>query len=1093
MPREAGEGCGDTEALAPPQAEAAAVDRTTVDTPTVFSLPNAGREEDWSVRGWSAWITEPPLHSWVWHRPAVLQLSETDEMYHLCLAEVPWHYLAQNGRPGSQAAAWFTRHPCTCTLSCGGQVLPPHPIPPWLAAAWGKIATYATPVEQGRPPDGVHVHLSRQDASSQGWQAGVKGEGVPSISLALGGTQTYQVRRSTQNASIRTLSIEQGSLIASLGSARECFAHRFSASSRVNDPDGICILLTWRWVLVHSANDECPSAVTGGFARPGLATQMLSPPDQKLDCSDEPHLPVSRLPVGELLAIPAKGFVGHDLSSKGTQTLRIIAFQAQSRLASGDATLSAEQLGKYLQRLAVDIALVSETGLRDRSKQLTDFKDVLRKDFQFLTYAHYPPHLPKGKGVLIITKLSCPARAKSLEMDRHGRALAATIPLPCSTPVDGDCDYTAVRVVAGYGVTGGTTGTAGQSAEGRSTATFLTGQILRASEEDVPVIMGLDANSVDDPAVDSIGTSARSQGDGLITQVLSAGCQCSFRMHFPTLQIGTRMCPSGANFLTRIVVRQTPYFRCAAAAVHWEHRMPTDHAPLVTDVVGVFAPSVPTVDEGLTGMSVTCSVPWRRFVRAVTDTRAAVDKEEALQGEETGGAQGAIPERAFLTSIEQAVQERNQVWRDIAADAEKLQDAPEDCHRNRAALGRLSKSLVENVNQVVCSVTEGRVRQVLSAPRQASTLSRTWTCTRAALQVAAAALPPATDDLDEAFVASVRAAKSFRAACKAHLDENPSADTGALAKRRIPAKPRGRTSAAKLQWVGEARALLCKGRHSWQAVSARLHKQAATTASRDALSERRAAHRKGDFRTWLALLAGPRTPTYPAPMEAPTSTTPAAKLAASAKVLQRKYGTRRWDPSASPLFCCRVDEAGRTRGSLTPLHGVPAGFRAAAVAARCGSVVGLAFGDLSRPLSRTERDSLWSLFADGAPGKSQFKITVTGLLGREVQNAVVALVEAIIRLGLAPGWLKMALVVWADKPSGGVRGLSLLEELLKAPDSIMTRRVAEVLHRTPLDSVLSASNVGYQRGRSAALVLDVTQDFFDEAKEAPHRCLSHIP
>ena len=165
---------------------------------------------------------------------------------------------------------------------------------------------------------------------------------------------------------LRTLSIEQGSLIASLGSARECFAHRFSASSRVNDPDGICILLTWRWVLVHSANDECPSAVTGGFARPGLATQTLLTPEQELDCSDEPHLPVSRLPVGELRAIPAKGFVGHDLSSKGTQTLRIIAFQAQSRLASGDATLSAKQLGKYLQRLAVDIALVSETGLRYR-------------------------------------------------------------------------------------------------------------------------------------------------------------------------------------------------------------------------------------------------------------------------------------------------------------------------------------------------------------------------------------------------------------------------------------------------------------------------------------------------------------------------------------------------------------------------------------------------------------------------------------------------------------------------------------------------------------------------------------------------------
>ena len=80
------------------------------------------------------------------------------------------------------------------------------------------------------------------------------------------------------------------------------------------------------------------------------------------------------------------------------------------------------------------------------------------------------------------------------------------------------------------------------------------------------------------------------------------------------MQIGTRLCPTGANFLTRIMIRPTPAFLCAAAGVHWHHRMATDHPPVIADFVGLTAVQVKALGSETPGMGVSTNVPWRRFV-----------------------------------------------------------------------------------------------------------------------------------------------------------------------------------------------------------------------------------------------------------------------------------------------------------------------------------------------------------------------------------------------------------------------------------------------------------------------------------------------
>ena len=82
-------------------------------------------------------------------------------------------------------------------------------------------------------------------------------------------------------------------------------------------------------------------------------------------------------------------------------------------------------------------------------------------------------------------------------------------------------------------------------------------------------------------------------------------------------------------------------------------------------------------------------------------------------------------------------------------------------------------------------------------------------------------------------------------------------------------------------------------------------------------------------------------------------------------------------------------------------------------------------------------------------------------LGSQARHAAEAIISAILRTGVAPLLLKRALLIWIGKTNGGHRGLSLLEELVKAPDAIMTKRLLQWIQKQSRDSILSASNVGF--------------------------------
>ena len=304
----------------------------------------------------------------------------------------------------------------------------------------------------------------------------------------------------------------------------------------------------------------------------------------------------------------------------------------------------------------------------------------------------------------------------------------------------------------------------------------------------------------------------------------------------------------------------------------------------------------------------------------------------------------------------------------------------------------------------------------------------------------------------------------------------------------------GKTHLKSVQaWQRSHRQILTDGKGAWAIIAKKPHKQELASQGHQQLKARRAAHRAGDMRQWLTHLIGPPQPLFPAAIEAPPADSPAAKASAGAEILQHKYGVRRWDADRdSRIIRCSTDDAGRRRGSLLAPHEVPEELRATAEAAWNYGAEPIDFGDPTRALGAKEREYIRSAFA-GAPGESQFKLCVMPHLGPEAQEATVSLIEAMLRSGLVPLWHKRALLLWTPKLSGGLRGLSLLEELLKSVEVIVTRRLEKSIRAHPLGRVLSESNVGYQKGRSATLVLDVMADFYDEAWQVPARELTLVP
>ena len=450
------------------------------------SAVEAGTATESQARsGWVTWRQDPCQVSTISLMKGMLPASTASEYLLLGCYEVAWHLpRTSKGHSWSRELACFTREGSQCKRTRAGYDVPAQPFPSWLDELWHRLVASGPPAGTAKAlPDTALLERYRNAKDHKDWHtyltAAQRSAKAPAttVMVALGSPRKYQMKFGT--ASVGNLALGHGDAVVLTLGQQGHIQHRVLSQRPSEWPRekprltsalaGQHIQISFAWVDRHAST-------AGG------AADVAEHPDPLGTTSRELHLdmdsdvmgadtasesdPLLARPAAEVqvLDVPAPcalrctGFIGHDMSQKSRTALRVIACQGQSRLACPDSLQAADRFAQYLRSVGADLALVSETGLRDGSPALRRFEQRLRQKHHLILLNHYPADLPHNKGVCIISRTSTPPRAKSVRRDNLGRAMAASfaVAAPSLGQEQAAVASTVIRVVSAYGVQGGT-------------------------------------------------------------------------------------------------------------------------------------------------------------------------------------------------------------------------------------------------------------------------------------------------------------------------------------------------------------------------------------------------------------------------------------------------------------------------------------------------------------------------------------------------------------------------------------------------------------------------------------------------------------
>ena len=126
------------------------------------------------------------------------------------------------------------------------------------------------------------------------------------------------------------------------------------------------------------------------------------------------------------------------------------------------------------------------------------------------------------------------------------------------------------------------------------------------------------------------------------------------------------------------------------------------------------------------------------------------------------------------------------------------------------------------------------------------------------------------------------------------------------------------------------------------------------------------------------------------------------------------------------------------------------------------------WGDLVRPTTPQERVDLVRRRRSSRPGESSWKLAFLQLCPHWAQQAYWQLVDTQRACGIIASANKRVVQVNMEKPNGGWRPLSMLEESFKAIEGPVASRRAQSRRPLPLGAVYSSTNLAGEGGRRAS-------------------------
>jgi hypothetical protein len=307
------------------------------------------------------------------------------------------------------------------------------------------------------------------------------------------------------------------------------------------------------------------------------------------------------------------------------------------------------------------------------------------------------------------------------------------------------------------------------------------------------------------------------------------------------------------------------------------------------------------------------------------------------------------------------------------------------------------------------------------------------------------------------------------------------------------------------EWRSRYKALVEVSKESLKAVAKREGQKAWRVFIGDAQTTRRRAVQEGDLGGFArrvfpqdgkpvayapGLLTSGETSRLPATVE--------ERLLAADKAKEPTISVNRWITSEYfPPFLERwVDTLGHPRARLRVERAQP-GQEMLLASAFSGTPVetleeaqhpdrrrwghGVAWEGIFGLITEEERKTLLRMQPSKAPGPSGFKMAALQYFPVWVQEWAVALLEAIIIISLVPRAVKDHEVVHLLKSDGGLREITLFEEILKAADGLVLARLERVRLAAPAGSVLSRLNIAYEAGLDADIMVDLDEAVWADA------------
>ena len=184
-------------------------------------------------------------------------------------------HLRVGWRPrGSYETAWVTPgHDCVCPhrYGHGAAVRPQTNDAIWdgVVGLWGRVAPLLSPwCARGNVPTGVNLNRYSGSGSCIPWHSdneslfGPPNRPKPIVSMSLGHSVEFMVRRRASSDVPSSITLDHGDLLVMDGSPQSEYAHR-----TVPGLQGPLVNLTYRWVAQHTASCPLAGVVCARFSR----------------------------------------------------------------------------------------------------------------------------------------------------------------------------------------------------------------------------------------------------------------------------------------------------------------------------------------------------------------------------------------------------------------------------------------------------------------------------------------------------------------------------------------------------------------------------------------------------------------------------------------------------------------------------------------------------------------------------------------------------------------------------------------------------------------------------------------------------------